>query len=85
VAAPVTLVDGTSKQCTGVIAGLESAMKRLPDGSVVEALVADVPSRIEVHAWAERRGHAISAERRDAGRFRITVVKAGRPGGAASP
>jgi len=77
-ALPVTIVDGTAKQCTGIIAGLETAMRRLPDGATVQALVGDVPSRIEVHAWAERKGHTIAAERKEAGRFQITVIKAGR-------
>jgi len=74
---PVPVVDGTAKECTGVIAGLETVLRRLPDGARVEALVADVPSRIEVHAWAERKGHSISSERRDVGCFRMTVIKAG--------
>jgi TusA-related sulfurtransferase len=76
-AEPIPIVDGTSKQCTGIIAGLETVLRRLPDGATVVALVADVPSRIEVHAWAERKGHSITAERKEAGRFHITLVKAG--------
>jgi TusA-related sulfurtransferase len=84
-AAPVPVVDGTAKQCTGVIAGLESVLRRLPDGARVEALVADVPSRIEVHAWAERKGHVISAECRDARCYHLTVVKAGRQMGVLAP
>lgn len=72
------VVDGTSTTCTGVIAGLESILRRLPDGARVRAIVADVPTRIDVHAWAERKGHAIPSERREAGRFQITIVKSGR-------
>jgi TusA-related sulfurtransferase len=76
---PAAVVDGTAKQCTGVIAGLETVLRRLPDGARIDALVADVPSRIEVHAWAERKGHTILTDLREAGRFRITLVKAGHP------
>jgi TusA-related sulfurtransferase len=75
---PAAVVDGTAKTCTGVIAGLETVMRRLPDGANVRAIVADVPTRIDVHAWAERKGHAIPAEVREAGLFQITIVKAGR-------
>jgi len=75
--AGVVVVDGTARECTGVIAALESAMTALPDGATVRALVADVPSRVDVHAWAERKGHAIPAERRDAGRFDLTIIKGG--------
>ena len=76
--APAATVDGTAKTCTGVIAGLEIAMQRLPDGAHVRAIVADVPTRIDVHAWAERKGHEIPSEERAAGVFQITIVKAGR-------
>jgi len=74
----VTVVDGTRRECTGVIAALEKAMGGLRDGSTVRALVADVPSRVDVHAWAERKGHAIPHEERRAGRFQLTIVKGGR-------
>jgi len=76
----VVVVDGTARECTGVIAALEKAMSGLKDGATVRALVADVPSRVDVHAWAERKGHAIPAERREAGRFQLTIIKGGRQG-----
>jgi len=74
----VVVVDGTRRECTGVIAELEKAMSGLHEGATVRALVADVPSRVDVHAWAERKGHAIPQERREAGRFQLTIVKGGR-------
>jgi len=76
----VTVVDGTRRECTGVIAALENAMDGLQDGATVRAFVADVPSRVDVHAWAERKGHAIPREERHAGRFELTIVKGGRRG-----
>jgi len=76
----VLLVDGTRRECTGVIAALERAMETVPDGTVVRALVADVPSRIDVLAWAERKGHDVPSDVRDGGRFQLTIVKAGRRG-----
>jgi len=72
------LVDGTRKECTGVIAELERVMSQLRDGARVRALVADVPSRVDVHAWAERKGHAIPEDQREGGRFRLTIIKGGR-------
>ena len=71
-------VDGTRKECTGVIAALERAMGPLGAGATVRALVGDVPSRIDVRAWAERKGHAIVVDRREPRGFQITIVKAGR-------
>ena len=75
---PAVVVDGTTRECAGVIAALEQAMSGLHDGAAVRALVADVPSRVDVHAWAERKGHAIPHERREAGRFQLTIIKGGR-------
>lgn len=78
----VVVVDGTTRDCAGVIAELEKTMRELPEGAVVLALVADVPSRIDVHAWAERKGHTIPADRSENGRFQLTIVKGHR---SASP
>jgi len=77
---PGVFVDGTRRECTGIIAELETAMAGLRDGAKVRALVADVPSRIDVLAWAERKGHAVPVDRKEAGRFHLTIVKAGRRG-----
>lgn len=70
-------VDGTLKECTGIIAALEKAMQRLEEGAAVRAIVADVPSRIDVHAWAERKGHAIPRDVHHVRGFILTVVKGG--------
>jgi TusA-related sulfurtransferase len=78
----VAVVDGTRKECAGVIAALEKAMRGLTEGAAVRALIADVPSRIDVHAWAERKGHMILGERKDGSRFQLTIVKGGRRAGA---
>jgi len=78
-------VDGTRKECAGVIAALEKAMRGLPDGAAVRALVADVPNRIDVYAWAERKGHAIPADRRESARFELIIVKGGRRPRATRP
>jgi TusA-related sulfurtransferase len=74
---PVLVVDGTRKECAGIIAGLEKAMQTLPDGALVRAIVDDVPGRLEVHLWAERKGHAVVAEKNNGMIFQITVAKGG--------
>jgi len=52
-------------------------MGGLNTGALVRAIVDDVPSRLEVHLWAERKGHAIVAEKNDGMIFQITVAKGG--------
>lgn len=71
----LVVVDGTTRDCAGVIAALEKTMRELPDGGTILAIVADVPSRIDVHAWAHRKGHAVTSDRAEDGRFRLTIVK----------
>ena len=71
------VVDGTRRECAGVIAVLERTMETLPEGATVEAVVGDVPTHIEVLAWAERKGHAVANDRREERRFRLEIVKAG--------
>ena len=72
------VVDGTTRDCAGVIAALEKTMRELPEGATVLALVADVPSRIDVHAWADRKGHTIGSDHLEDGRYRLTIVKGRR-------
>lgn len=57
------VIDGTAKTCKGVIAGLERGMRDLVEGDVVLAIVGDIPSRLDVHAWALRKSHRILEER----------------------
>ena len=77
----VTVVDGTTRDCAGILAALEKTMRELPDGATVLALIPDVPSRIDVHAWAERKGHTISSDRPENGRFELTIVRGCRASG----
>ena len=79
------MIDGTTRECAGVIAALERAMSGLREGATVRAIVADVPTRIDVRAWAERKGHAVPSERRDAGRFYLTIIKSGSRSLVGSP
>jgi len=71
----VLVIDGTAKTCKGVIAGLEQGMKGLPTGSLVRAIVSDIPTRVDVRAWAERKGHRIVEERTEGIAFEFYIAK----------
>ncbi len=76
-----TVVDGTTKSCTGILVALEKVMSRIERGMAVCAIVADIPNRIDTHAWAERKGHTIVSEEREGNLYRLTIIK----GTVASP
>jgi TusA-related sulfurtransferase len=78
ISAGTLVVDGTKKECKGVLSELEQAMERVDSGAPVHAIVADVPSRIDVRAWAERKGHLITQDGRADGHFHMVIVKSGR-------
>lgn len=69
------VVDGTQKRCKGIIASLVIAFDAMEIGSPVIALVADVPSRIDVHAWADRNGHKVESDKKDGSIYRMVLVK----------
>jgi TusA-related sulfurtransferase len=73
-------VDGTLLTCKGAIARLEKQFSQLPSGSVARVLVNDVPSRIDVRAWADRKGHRILNDVRQGELFELLIAKGGRPG-----
>lgn len=54
-------IDSKGKKCTGLIAEMEKAMS---DSYVsrVRVTVHDVPTRIDIYAWAKRKGHRIAEE-----------------------
>jgi len=72
-------VDGTLLTCKGAIAKLEGKFSELPSGSLARVLVNDVPSRIDVRAWADRKGHRIVDDVRRGEVFDLLVEKGGRP------
>jgi TusA-related sulfurtransferase len=76
---PVALtVDGTLLTCKGVIARLESTFSDLPPGGMARVLVNDVPNRIDVRAWADRKGHRVVHELRQDDVFELFIAKGGR-------
>ena len=72
-------VDGTLLTCKGAIARLEQDFSDLPLGSLARVLVNEVPNRIDVLAWADRKGHRIVDEGRRGEVFEILIAKGERP------
>ena len=70
-------VDGTQLTCKGAIAKLETEFAVLPSGSVARVLLGDVPSRIDVRAWADRKGHRVMEDVRRDERFELLIEKRG--------
>ncbi len=70
-------VDGTLLTCKGVIARLEREFTELPSGSLVRVVVNEVPNRIDVRAWADRKGHRVVDEVRRDERFELFIAKNG--------
>ncbi len=70
-------VDGTLLTCKGAIARLEATFADLPSGSRARVLVNDVPNRIDVRAWADRKGHRILNEQRTGDVFELLIAKGG--------
>lgn len=75
------VVDGTAKTCKGVIAGLERGMSDLAEGDVVLAIVDDIPTRLDVHAWAQRKSHRILEELRRGSGYAFYIAKGGSSSG----
>jgi TusA-related sulfurtransferase len=68
-------IDATSHNCKGVIAGLEALLGDAPPGTSAVALVGDVLSRHDVHAWCDRRGYRVTLEERRGNVIALTIVK----------
>lgn len=77
-------VDGTLLTCKGAIARLEKELAALPTGTVARVIVNDVPSRIDVRAWADRRGHRILNDVRHGEVFEMLIAKGERPEASAA-
>ena len=75
-------VDGTQLSCKGAIAKLETEFATAPAGSVARVLLGDVPTRIDVRAWADRKGHRVIQDARRDDVFELMVEKGGRYGTA---
>ncbi|MGP8077614.1 MAG: sulfurtransferase TusA family protein [Thermoplasmata archaeon] len=72
-------IDGTQLTCKGAIARLEEKFSNLPPGGVARVVVNEVPNRIDVRAWADRKGHRIVQDLRRDGSFEVLIAKRERP------
>ena len=75
-------VDGTLLTCKGAIAKLETDFSGLPSGSVARVLLGDVPSRIDIRAWADRKGHRVLEDHRRGEVFELLIAKSASPASA---
>ena len=67
------MIDGTGKTCAGILAALTEQVQR-DESSVVEVIMSDVLNTYDVIVWAEKGGHSILTQRRDAdGSIRILI------------
>ena len=71
-------VDGRLLTCKGAIARLEETFATIPPDSLVRVLVNDVPSRVDVRAWANRKGHRVLEDSRRGDEFELLVAKGTR-------
>ncbi|PSN86068.1 hypothetical protein B9Q03_11905 [Candidatus Marsarchaeota G2 archaeon OSP_D] len=69
------LVDGTKKNCRGIVAQLVDIMSQVGVGAVVDAVVPDAVNREEVINWAKRRGYTIVADTRRGNVFVLSLMK----------
>lgn len=78
-------VDGTLLTCKGAIAKLETEFVGLPSGTVARVLLNDVPTRIDVRAWADRKGHRVLDDTRRGEVFELLIAKDGHQMPAMAP
>lgn len=72
-AAGWVVVDGRGKSCQGILAAL-SAQVESDSRSIVETILADALNIYDVVVWAERAGHQILTQRKDAdGTTRVLI------------
>lgn len=68
-------VDGTRKNCKGIVAQLVEIMGQVGVGATVEAVVPDPINRNEVLEWVRRRGYAVASEVKKNNVYVISIVK----------
>ncbi len=69
-----TVVDATKKNCKGVIAALENTINTQNPDFEIDVLLLGIPNRLDVYAWAKKRGFIIRNEHREGALFKLTVA-----------
>jgi hypothetical protein len=68
------VIDGTGKTCAGILAALTDQVERDRE-SFVEVIMPDVLNTYDVIVWAEKGGHDIVTQRKDAGGSMRILIK----------
>ena len=68
-------IDGTKKNCAGVIAELEKKMREAKEDDTVIAIVKSIPDKIDIYAWAERKKHRIVDDTYASPVYKIKIMK----------
>ena len=68
-------IDGTKKNCAGVIAELEKKMREAKEDDTVIAIVKSIPDKIDIYAWAERKKHRIVDDTHAGPVYKIKIMK----------
>ena len=58
------VVDGTGKNCAGIIAALSEQITS-NDKSIVEVIIPDVLNTYDLIMWAEKNNHSILTQKKD--------------------
>ncbi len=69
------MVDGTRKNCRGIVAQLVDLMNQVADGAVVDAIVPDEVNRQEVLEWAKRRGYRVVGDSKHNDVYVLSIMK----------
>jgi TusA-related sulfurtransferase len=68
-------IDGTKKNCAGVIAELEKNMREAKEDDTIIAIVKSIPDKIDIYAWAERKRHRIVDDFGTGPVYKIKIMK----------
>lgn len=60
------VIDGTGKNCAGILAALTAQVEK-DRQSLVEVIIPDVLNIYDVIVWSEKRGHKLLSQRKDGG------------------
>jgi TusA-related sulfurtransferase len=68
-------IDGTKKNCAGVIAELEKNISKAKEDDTIIAIVKSIPDKIDIYAWAERKKHRIIDDTDADHVYKIKIMK----------
>lgn len=66
------VIDGTGKNCAGILSALTSQVEK-DRASLIEVIIPDVLNIYDVIVWSEKRGHKLLSQRKDGKSVRVLV------------